>query len=330
MRLSLPFAAALLCAPIAPGIVRAQPAAPAPTLSTPAAPPAAASAAPATAAAPAQDVVVAKVGDNEIHLSDLSEAAQTLPDEVRSMPPQVLYPMLLDQMVDREALVIQAKKDGVAQQPAVQRAIARATDQVLQNAVLSREIGPSVTDAALHAKYDADVANKPGEEEVHARHILVDNEDQAKKIIDQLNHGGDFAALAKANSKDPAAQNGGDLGFFKKGDMVPEFADVAFALKPGQISQTPVKTQFGWHVIKVDETRVAPAPSFDQSKDELRQQIIQAGVRKVLDKARQGLTVVKFNMDGTPMTTPTPGPNPTSTPTTDIPPTPGVTPAVPK
>ena len=337
MRLSLPIAAALLWAPILPGMVRAQPAtpaaaAPAPAATAPAAPTQAApaTAAPANAAAPAADVVVAKVGDQEIHLSDLSEAAQSLPDEVRSMPPQVLYPMLLDQMVDREALVIQAKKDGVAQQPAVQRAIARATDQVLQNAVLSREIGPTVTDAALHAKYDAEIANKPGEEEVHARHILVETEDQAKKIIDQLNHGADFATLAKANSKDPAAQNGGDLGFFKKGDMVPEFADVAFALKPGQISQTPVKTQFGWHVIKVDETRTAPPPTFDQAKDELRQQIIQAGVRKVLDQARKGLTVVKFNMDGTPMTAAAPGPNPTVTPTTDIPPTPGVTPAVPK
>ena len=91
-----------------------------------------------------------------------------------------------------------------------------------------------------------------------------------------------------------------------------------------------MKTQFGWHVIKVDETRTAPPPTFDQAKEELRQQIIQAGVRKVLDKARVGLTVVKFNMDGTPMTAATPGPNPTVTPTTDIPPTPGVTPAVPK
>ena len=320
MRLSFALAAALLCAPALPPAARAQPAAAPPA---PAAQPA--------PAAPQTDVVVAKVGDHEIHLSDLSEAAQTLPDEVRSMPPQVLYPMLLDQMVDREALVIQAQKEGLAKDPQVQRAIDRATDQVLQNALLSRAIGPTVSDAALHAKYDAEIANKPGEEEVHARHILVETEDQAKKIIDQLNKGADFATLAKANSKDPAAQNGGDLGFFKKADMVPEFADAAFALKPGQFTQTPVKTQFGWHVIKVDETRTAPAPSFDQAKDELRQQVIQAGVRKALDQARVGLAVQKFNMDGSPMTAAaTPMPNPTVTPTTDLPPTPGTTPAVPK
>ena len=244
------------------------------------------------------------------------------------MPPQVLYPMLLDQMVDREALVIEAEKEGLQKDPQVQRAIARASDTVLQNAILSREIGPSVTDAALHAKYDAEIANKPGEEEVHARHILVPTEEEAKKIIDELNKGADFATLAKQDSKDPAAQNGGDLGFFKKGDMVPEFAAAAFALKDGEVTQTPVKTQFGWHVIKVDEHRVAPPPTFEQARDQLRQQLIQAGVRKVLDQARQGLTIQKFNMDGTPMT-PAPA-NATGQPTTDLRPTPGATPAVPK
>ena len=314
MRLSIAVAAALFCTQAA------------------IAQPAQAPAAPADGAA-RPDPVVARVNGRELHLSDVSEAAQTLPDEVRSMPPQVLYPMLLDQMVDREALVLEAQKEGLDKDPQVQRAMARANDTVLQNAILSRAIGPSVTDAALHAKYDAEYANKTGEEEVHARHILVDSEDQAKKIIAQLNGGGDFAALAKENSKDPAAQNGGDLGFFKKTDMVPEFAAAAFGLKAGQWTQVPVKTQFGWHVIKVDEVRTAPPPPFDQAREEIRQQIIQAGVRQELDKARVGLTVQKFNMDGSPMTPESAAvvqPNSTATPTTDLPPTPGVVPAVPK
>ena len=122
--------------------------------------------------------------------------------------------------------------------------------------MLSKEVGPTITDAALHARYDKDIAGKPGEEEVHAKHILVDNEDQAKKIIADLKGGADFAALAKQYSKDPgAAQQGGDLGFFKKDEMVPEFATAAFAMKPGQVSQQPVHTQFGWHVIMVVERR---------------------------------------------------------------------------
>jgi peptidyl-prolyl cis-trans isomerase C len=325
MRLSLTVAAALLCVPALPAAVMAQ-------ATSPAASAAASPATPPTpGATPAQpDPLVAKVGDRQIHLSDVSEAAQTLPDEVRSMPPQVLFPMLLDQMVDREALVIQAKKLGLEKDPVVQHAIDRATDQVLQNAVLSRDIGPTVTDAALHAKYDAEIANKPGEAEVHAQHILVPTEDEAKKVIDQLNKGADFATLAKQDSKDPGAQNGGDLGFFKQGDMVPEFSAAAFALKPGQFTQTPVKTQFGYHVIKVIERRVAPPPSFDQAKDQLRQEAIQAGVRQVLAKARVGLPVEKFNMDGTPMTASAVPPSPPGAPATDLPPTPGVTPAVPK
>ena len=320
MRLSLAVAAALLCTPALPSVVMAQPATPA----APAVPP---------AAAPHADPVVAIVAGRQLHLSDVSEAAQSLPDEVRSMPPQVLYPMLLDQMVDREALVIEAQKEGMEKDPQVQRAVGRATDTVLQNAILSRDIGPLVTDTALRAKYDADYANKPGEEEVHAQHILVDSEDQAKSIIAQLNKGADFAALAKANSKDPAAQNGGDLGYFKQADMVPEFATAAFALKPGQVTQAPVHTQFGWHVIKLVDTRTAPPPPFDQAKDEIRQQIIQAGVRQALDKARVGLTIQKFNMDGSPVTAENAvgvTPDPTATPTTDLPPTPGTTPAVPK
>ena len=155
---------------------------------------------------------------------------------------------------------------------------------MLQNAILSREIGPSVTDAALHAKYDAEIASKPGDDEVHARHILVDNEDQAKKIIDRAEQRcADFAALAKANSKDPAAQNGGDLGFFKKADMVPEFATAAFALKPGRVD-----ADAGEDAVRLARDQGGRAPGraaavpFDQAKDELRQQIIQAGVRQAL------------------------------------------------
>ncbi len=247
------------------------------------------------------DPVVARIGKAEIHLSDISEAAQTLPEEMRGMPPATLYPLLLDQMIDRKAIVIEARKEKLQDDPQVERAIARATDTALQNAVLARDIGPLVTDAALRARYDQTIAGKTGEEEVHASHILVASEDEAKQIIADLNKGGDFAALAKQHSTDPAAQQGGDLGFFKKSDMVPEFAETAFALKAGEVAQSPVHTQFGWHVIKVIERRVAAPPTFEQARDQIRQQIIQDGIRKVVEKAKTGLTVERFNADGSPM-----------------------------
>jgi peptidyl-prolyl cis-trans isomerase C len=245
------------------------------------------------------DPVVAKVDGQPIHLSDLKDAAQALPDNLRGLPAQTLYPMLLDQLIDGRALVAEARKSGLDKDPTVQRQVVAAEDRALQTAVLNKEIAPSVTEEAVHTRYDQEVAGKQGEEEVHARHILVDNEAEAKKIIGQLKSGADFAALAKQYSKDPgAAQQGGDLGFFKKDEMVPEFAAAAFALQPGQVSQDPVHSQFGWHVIQVVERRRAEAPSFDQARNELRQKMIQEGVQKAVAKARASASVEKFNLDG--------------------------------
>jgi len=277
----------------------------APAATPPAPPPAAppASSAAAAPAAPAADTVVARVGTDEIHASELADAAQSLPEELRGMPAPVLYPMLLDQLVDRRAIIIAARRDGFDKDPAVRRQIARATDTALQNALLTREIAPGLTDEAIKARYDRDVAGKSGDQEAHARHILVPDEDTAKKIVQELKGGADFAELAKKYSTDPAGStNGGDLGFFKRGDMLPEFAEAAFSLKPGTYTEIPVKTRFGWHVIKLEELRTAPPPSFEQVKDEVRQQLIQEGVARVLATAKQGMSIQKFNLDGTPLT----------------------------
>ena len=247
------------------------------------------------------DPVVAKVGGQPIHLSDLKDAAEGLPESLRGLPQQTLLPMLLDQLIDGRALVAEARKAGLDKDPAVQRQLNAAEDRALQTAVLNKEVGPSVTDEAVRARYDQDITGKSSEEEVHARHILVESEAEAKKIISQLKGGADFAALARQYSKDPGgAQQGGDLGFFKKDEMVSEFAAVAFLLQPGQVSSEPVHTQFGWHVIQVVERRRAEPPSFEQARDELRQKMIQEGVRKAVAKARAATSVEKFNLDGSP------------------------------
>jgi peptidyl-prolyl cis-trans isomerase C len=250
----------------------------------------------------AADPVVAKVNGQPIHASDLKAAAETLPAQARAMPQQQLYPMLLDQLVDEQALVVEAKKTGLDKDPEVQRTVRMAEDRALASALLGKTVRPLVTEAAVKAKYDQEFAGKPGETEVHARHILVNDEATAKKIIAELKKGGDFAALSKQYSKDPSASaQGGDLGFFKKSDMVPEFADAAFALKDNEISPVPVKSQFGWHVIQTLEHRTSQPPSFDQERDELRQQMVQAAVQKQVADARATVTVEKFNMDGSPV-----------------------------
>ena len=250
-------------------------------------------------APPPADPVVAKVDGQPIHLSDLKDAVQALPENLRGMPSQTLFPMLLDQLIDGRALVAEARKSGLDKDPAVQRQVEAAEDRALQTAVLNKEVGPAVTDDAVRGRYDQEIAGKPGEEEVHARHILVDNEAEAKKIIGRLKGGGDFAALAKQYSKDPSgAQQGGDLGFFKKDEMVPEFATAAFALQPGEVSPAPVHSQFGWHVIQVVERRKATPPEFAKARDELRQKMIQEGVQKAVAKARAAASVERFNLDG--------------------------------
>ncbi|MBV9734496.1 MAG: peptidylprolyl isomerase [Acidisphaera sp.] len=290
----------LAAAPALPALAQgtggAQAVAPAPV-----APPAGDAGPGVTAAPPTRpDPVVATVNGQQIHMSDVSEAAQALPEEVRGMPPQMLYPLLLDQVVDRQALVLKARQEGLDKDPAVQKQVQRAADMALQNALLARDVGPSITEAAIHARYDTGVAGKPGEEEVEARHILLPTEQQANEVIAQLKSGADFQTLAKKYSTDPAAQQGGDLGFFKKGDMLPEFSAAAFALQPGQFTDKPVHTRYGWHVIQVVTRRQAPAPSYQEAHDSLRQEMIQDGVRKVIAEARSGLTIVKFNPDGSP------------------------------
>jgi peptidyl-prolyl cis-trans isomerase C len=293
--------AALACAALPPG-ARADEAAPA-----------AAPAAPETPAMPMPkpDTVVARVNSADIVFGDVQDAISTLPEQYRNLPPQMLFPMLIDQLIDRKAVVLLAQKQGFATDPAVLKQVARATDAALQNALFTKEIAPLVTEQAIKARYDATLAGKPGEEEVHARHILVASEDEAKKVIEELGKGGDFAALAKAHSTDSGAAQGGDLGFFKKGDMVPEFADAAFALKPGETTKAPVHTQYGWHVINVIEVRQAPPPTLEQAHDQVRQELIQEGVKKVVAEAKAGLTIEKFNPDGsTPKATDTAEPPP--------------------
>jgi peptidyl-prolyl cis-trans isomerase C len=257
---------------------------------------------PATAA-PA-DPVIATVDGTPIHLSDLSEMTRNLPQQLQGMSPDQLYPILLDQLVDQKAMAIAAKKEGLLNDPAVQKRIAIGTEQVLQAALITKTVGPEISEAAINAAYQKDYANQPGVEEIHARHILVKTEAQAQDIIKQLDNGADFAKLAQKYSTDPGSVNGGDLGWFKKTDMVPEFANAAFAMKDGQITQTPVHSQFGWHVIQVLGHRVDPAPTLAQVHDKIRNQLIQQGIHNLLTSVRSQVTIKEYAPDGSPLNLP--------------------------
>jgi peptidyl-prolyl cis-trans isomerase C len=247
------------------------------------------------------DPIIAKVDGHEVRLSDVRDSARNLPETLRGLPPKMLFPLIVDQLIDREAMAIAARKEGIDKDPAIQRQMRLAQLGVLQNALIQREVGPSISEEAVAARYQKQIAGQPGQEQAHARHILVTSEARAKQIIAELEKGADFVALAKKYSTDPGAQSGGDLGWFKKTDMIPEFAEAALALRPGQFTTKPVHTRFGWHVIQLLEVKREPAPTFQEARAQLRQEIVQEAVQKAIDKARAGVKIERFNPDGSPI-----------------------------
>jgi peptidyl-prolyl cis-trans isomerase C len=247
------------------------------------------------------DPVVARVNGAEIHLSDVEAARQDLPSQYQQYPVEVVYPALLERLVDGKLLTSAGRKDGLAEDPEVKTRMAQVEDQVIQSVYLQRAVKAKLTDAVLKKEYDAYLKSNPPELEVHARHIVVKTEDEAKDVIASLKGGADFATLAKSKSAGPSATKGGDLGFIKKGDVVEAFANAAFALKAGEYTETPVKTEFGWHVIKVEETRMSTPPTFDEVKDELERAAGQEMVAEVMADLRKGAKISRFKPDGSPM-----------------------------
>jgi len=259
-------------------------------------------AAPATAA-PA-DPVVAQVNGQAIHMSDVQAAAQNLPEQMQQLPPDQLFPLLVNQLVDRQALLLAANTENLQKDPKVQAAMQAAANEKLENAYVQEKVSGQVTDAAVQAEYTKDYAGKPGPQQVDARHILVKTEAEAQSIIKQLEHGADFAKLATKYSIDPGAKDGGELGWFSQNEMVPAFANAAFALKPGEYTKTPVQTQFGWHVILCEGKRTGPTPTLDSVKDQIRQTLADNAIKATLAKVRSKVTVQLFNPDGTPVQAP--------------------------
>ena len=272
----------------------------------------------AGAATPAADPVVAIVNGEKIHRSDIQEALRTLPPQRTQQSPDKLYVAVLDQMVATTLVAQAARKAKTQDEPEVKRRLALVQEQVLAQAYVDHLVKGGLSDAKLKALYEKAVKNAPPREEVNARHILLPTEAEAKAVIEQLKNGADFATLAKEKTTDPAGKaSGGDLGWFPKEQMVPEFADAAFALKKGEFSQTPVQTKFGWHVIKVEDRRIAPAPTFDQLKPQLTEELARQLVKEKMDDLKTAAKIELFNGDGS-----RPGTKPATPPAAAAPPPP--------
>jgi peptidyl-prolyl cis-trans isomerase C len=249
------------------------------------------------------DPVVGSVEGHLIYLSELGEASRTLPENLRGLPFDTLYPVLLDRMIDHEALVMMAKRKGMEEKKQVQRDIQAATERILEGAYLGEVAAPQVTEQAIQARYNRQFGNRPATEEVRARHILVTTEAEARKVLEELQKGADFATVARVVSKDPDASKGGDLGFFRREQVWPSFADVAFSLQPGQVGPNPIRNEFGWHVVKVEEKRLVAPPSFSDIHDQLRQELLAGAVQQAIASARSQIAIHRFNLDGSELDT---------------------------
>lgn len=258
---------------------------------------------PALAEQPAadQDPVVAIVDGVPVHRSQIEETARGLPEQYRQMPMQVLFGILLDRVIDFQLIANEAERQKLGSDPGVQTALAEARANVLRDALIRRKIEEGTSDAKLHARYDQMKQSENfAQPEVHARHILLKSKDEADAVIKELQGGADFATLAQQRSTGPSAANGGDLGFFRRDQMVPAFAEAAFALQPGQFTAEPVQTQFGWHVIKVFERRTVE-PTFQESEPQLRQDLAREIVTALVSDLHEGAKIERFNLDGSPI-----------------------------
>jgi len=253
---------------------------------------------PAAGAAP-QDPVVARVNGTEIRRSEVLAARQMLPAQVQQIPFEQVYPQLLDNLVTNLLAAQAGRKQKLADDPEVKKRLQWAQDQIIEDVYLTRYIRAALTAEKIKARYDQFLTEQKPQDQVNARHILVKTEDEAKAVIADLKNGGDFAAIAKEKSNDPGTKaTGGDLGWFTKDEMVPEFAEAAFKLQKGQYTETPIKTQFGYHVILLADRRTAPPPSMEEA----RPQVVGLLQRELLDQKvkelRTGAKIETFNLDG--------------------------------
>jgi peptidyl-prolyl cis-trans isomerase C len=238
--------------------------------------------------------VLAKVNGAEIRQSDVTLAEEELGPSLAQMDPATKKENVLAFLIDMKIVAKAAEDKKIENNEDFKKRLAFTRNRLLMDSLLATEGKAATTDDAMKKVYEEASKQITGEQEVHAHHILVETEADAKAIEDELKKGADFAELAKKKSKDPGASDGGDLGFFTKDQMVPEFSAVAFALEPGKISD-PVKSQFGWHVIKVEEKRNRKAPEFAQVKGQIETYVTRKAQADYVAKLREVAKVERMD-----------------------------------
>lgn len=255
----------------------------------------------------AADPTIAKVNGVEIRQSDLSIAEEDLGQNPPSLSPDSKRDYLITYLADIMLVAKAAEGKKIAETPEFQNRLTHLRNKLLAELMLQAETKAAVTDAAMRKVYDDATKGMASEQEVRARHILIRVADQTdekaskeaegkiKAIIDRINKGEDFAKLASELTEDPSGkQNGGDLDYFTKEQMVPEFSTIAFQLDKGQISG-PIKTQFGWHVLKVEDKRSRQPPEFEKVKDQVQTIVMRKAQADFITKLREEAKIERLD-----------------------------------
>ena len=247
--------------------------------------------------APAEDPVVARANGGEVRRSDVMRLLAQLPAEARGMPPEQLFAVGVERAIDRLLVAEAARNEGLGDDPDVRRRLEAAETDVLWEAYLQGRIRQELSEARIRGAYDK-IAAAATEDEVKARHILLAGEQEARAVIRELEGGADFQKLARAKSVGPSRESGGDLGYFRRAQMVAEFSEAAFAMAPGEFSKAPVKTRFGWHVILVEKRRRAEAPTMQEALPGIQQAITREILAEVLGGLRESADIEVIGADG--------------------------------
>lgn len=236
-------------------------------------------------------ITVGSVNGSTIYLDEIMAVAQTLPPEYREAGLANLYSQLVDEVANSRLAAEAGRADGLDAEENIAMAMKLAADRVLAEAYMTNKVSAEISEEAVQSAYDTFVADSASREQVTASHILVETEDTARAIIEQLNDGADFAELAREKSTGPSGPNGGSLGAFGRGQMVPAFEAAAFSMPVGSYSADPVQTQFGWHVIQVTDKGVEPAPSLDQMRDQITANLSRQSFARVIESLRAGAAI---------------------------------------
>ena len=260
------------------------------------------------AAQEAADTVVATVNGDPIYRSEVVEAIAALPPQYQQVPVEVLIPAIAEQVAIGRVIVAQAEAAGIDDDPDVLGRLALARTNILQEVWLQTQVDEQMTEEAVADAYQTFLGANPAEEEISARHILVETEEDAIDLIGQLDDGADFGTLAREHSIGPSGAAGGDLGWFRQGQMVQPFGDAAFALEVGTYTAEPVQTQFGWHVIILDDRRMADPPALEDVRGELEGQLAQQFMQELIEQIRAGADIQLVDADATDAETSAPTP----------------------